>query len=120
MFTNVTLEFAEGSEEVFSRAVIGEEQSQEGFDLESGRLGSGARPFAERFASLGGDGVDVAGSAAAVFLVGGGVPEFDELLWFGVEETLGLGPGVAEASLSLVCEFVARPGFEIEEGKDCI
>ena len=120
VFADVALDFVEDSEKVFSRSVIGEEQSQEGFDLESWRLGSGPRPLAESLASLGADGVDVAGSTAAVFLVGGGAPEFDELLWFGVEETLGLGPGVAEASLGLVCEFVARSGFEIEEGKDRI
>ena len=100
--------------------MIGEEQPQQGFDLESRWLGSGARPLVEGLATCFGDGEDVAGSVAVVFLLDSGEAEFDELLGFGVEETLRLGPGVAEASLRLVCEFVARPGFEIEEGKDCI
>ena len=41
-----------------------------------------------------GDFVDVAAAATGLFFVGGGVAEFDELLWFGVEEAFGSGPGV--------------------------
>jgi len=100
--------------------VIGEEHPQQGFDLESRWLGSGPCPLVEGLATFFADRVDISGSVAVVFFLDCGETEFDKLLGFGVEEALRLGPGVAEASLGLVCEFVARSRLEIEEGKDCI
>ena len=67
-----------------------------------------------------GDFIDVAAAIADLLRVCRGEPEFDKLLRFRVQEALGFGPGVAEAPLGLVGEFVARPRFQVEEGKDCI
>ena len=119
-FGNVRPQFVKSTMEVVDRSVVGEQQSEEGFYLNVRWLGSCPGPPLERGATSAGYLVDVAGPVADPLFVGGGVTKFDELLWLGIEETLRFGPGVAKTALRLVGEFVARPGFEVEEGKDCI
>lgn len=119
VFSDVAFEFAESSEHVFAGSVISEEHSEEGLDLEARWLGARAGPLVESLAAFFGDGVNVAGSIVLLLLVDGGETELDELLGFRVQQTFGLGPGISEAPLRLVREFVPGPRLEVEEGEDC-
>ena len=120
VFADVLLEFVEGAEQVLGGSVIGEQQPEQGFDLETWWLGAGARPLGEGCAPFRGDLVDVAAPVADRFRVRPCVAELDQLLGLRVEETRRLGPGVAETSLGLLSQLVPGPRLEMEQSEDCV
>ncbi len=115
---DIGTKFVEGSMQIVDRSVVGKQEPEEGFNLDVWRLGSGCCPLFECTPALAGDLVDVAGSIADSFLVGGGMAEFNELLRLRIEEALRFGPGVSEAALCLVSEFVGGPWLQVEQGEN--